>query len=275
MTVIVVFLLVIVGISGWWLAQHRLMSKPWLEQGLPEGLPGATPSTLPTAKVGLGVFLAVVGALFALFASAYFMRMELADWQAPPVPVLLWFNTGVLVLASVALHFAVVAARRGEDDVVRLALVTAGVTTIVFVPTIDDVTAPEWAEINAGIDLTMEVIAAAGWQISTANVTYNPLGTRFTPSIPGRDTVEDSSLTLPQDMEGDDIRMVLPRGTNGYIVIAHGGLVAGRPMDVWPVRVSSQGRPVTTEGTEIASIQVNMAIPAEPAENVAVPAAAS
>jgi cytochrome c oxidase subunit III len=132
MTVIVVFLLVIVGISGWWLAQHRLMSKPWLEQGLPEGLPGATPSTLPTAKVGLGVFLAVVGALFALFASAYFMRMELADWQAPPVPMLLWFNTGVLVLASVALHFAVVAARRGEDDVVRLALVTAGVTTFVF-----------------------------------------------------------------------------------------------------------------------------------------------
>ena len=41
---------------------------------------------MPTAKVGLGVFLAVVGALFALFASAYFMRMELSDWQTAPMP---------------------------------------------------------------------------------------------------------------------------------------------------------------------------------------------
>ena len=31
---------------------------------------------MPTEKIALGVFLAVVGALFALFASAYFMRME-------------------------------------------------------------------------------------------------------------------------------------------------------------------------------------------------------
>jgi cytochrome c oxidase subunit I len=41
---------------------------------------------LPTPKIALGVFLAVVGALFALFASAYFMRMEFVDWQAMPLP---------------------------------------------------------------------------------------------------------------------------------------------------------------------------------------------
>ena len=59
---------------------------------------------MPAAKVGLGVFLAVVGCLFALFTSAYFMRMGLSDWQAMPVPRLLWLNTGVLVLSSVALQ---------------------------------------------------------------------------------------------------------------------------------------------------------------------------
>jgi cytochrome c oxidase subunit 3 len=87
---------------------------------------------MPTAKIGLGVFLAVVGCLFALFASAYFMRMELSDWQAMPVPRILWFNTGVLLLSSVALQIAMVAVRRDQIDATKLALVTGGLTALAF-----------------------------------------------------------------------------------------------------------------------------------------------
>jgi hypothetical protein len=61
----------------------------------------------------LGVFLAVVGSLFALFISAYSMRMNMVDWRALPVPRLLWFNTGVLVMSSIALQWAHMAARSG------------------------------------------------------------------------------------------------------------------------------------------------------------------
>lgn len=150
-----------------------------------------------------------------------------------------------------------------------------GVTTVLFVPTIADITATTYAELDAGTDLTEEIIAAAGWQINSANVAFNPLGNTFSPSIPGRTSVDDSSLTLPQDLEGDDVRDVLPRGTNGNIVIMHGGFVEDRPMDVFPVRVRSLGKPITTEGTEIANIMVQFAIPAAPAEDVAIPAAAS
>ena len=83
MSVILVFLLVIAGIAGWWLSQQRLMSKPWLEQGIDRRISRhRIRHRMPTAKIGLGVFLAVVGCLFALFTSAYFMRMELSDWQA-------------------------------------------------------------------------------------------------------------------------------------------------------------------------------------------------
>ncbi|RWP29639.1 cytochrome c oxidase subunit 3 [Mesorhizobium sp.] len=132
MSVILVFLLVIVGFAGWWLSHQRLMAKPWLEQGLIGDIIGPEGSALPTAKIGLGVFLAVVGCLFALFTSAYFMRMALSDWQALPLPRVLWFNTGVLVLSSIALQCASVAARRGEIDAVRLGLVTAGLTALAF-----------------------------------------------------------------------------------------------------------------------------------------------
>jgi cytochrome c oxidase subunit 3 len=132
MSVILVFLLVIAGFAGWWLSHQRLMAKPWLEQGVIGDTVGLEGSALPTAKIGLGVFLAVVGCLFALFTSAYFMRMAVSDWQPLPLPRVLWFNTGVLVLSSIALQCASVAARRGQIDMVRLGLATAGLTALAF-----------------------------------------------------------------------------------------------------------------------------------------------
>jgi cytochrome c oxidase subunit 3 len=130
MSVIIVFLIILACLAGWWLSQQGLMSKPWLEQGVVGHLdqePG-----LPAEKIGLTVFLAVVGALFALFASAYFMRMELPDWQPLPVSRTLWLNTGVLVLSSVALHSAVIAARRRQMDMLRPALLVGGLTALTF-----------------------------------------------------------------------------------------------------------------------------------------------
>ncbi|MEC5321738.1 cytochrome c oxidase subunit 3 [Aurantimonas sp. A3-2-R12] len=132
MSVILVFLLVMAGFAAWWLSHQRMTAKPWLEQGPLGGFEGSDRSTLPTAKIGLGVFLAVIGALFALFASAYFMRMELSDWRPLPMPGLLWLNTGVLVLSSVALQFSLIAARSDEWHLVRLGLTAGGIAAVIF-----------------------------------------------------------------------------------------------------------------------------------------------
>ncbi|WP_011581801.1 MULTISPECIES: cytochrome c oxidase subunit 3 [Chelativorans] len=146
MSVILVFILVVAGFSFWWLLQHRVLSKPWLEHGVHAALPETDISNMPTAKIGLGIFLAVIGALFALFASAYFMRMEYSDWQAPPLPRILWINTGVLILASIALHCAVRAVRERRMGMTRLALVTGGFATLVFLT--GQLTA--WRDLSAG-----------------------------------------------------------------------------------------------------------------------------
>lgn len=132
MSVILVFLTVVIGFSFWWLAHQRILSKPWLEQGVHTALPETDVSRMPTAKIALGIFLAVVGSLFALFASAYFMRMEYADWQAPPLPRVLWLNTGVLILASAALACAVRTAREQRAGTTRLALAAAGFASLIF-----------------------------------------------------------------------------------------------------------------------------------------------
>jgi len=129
---IVLFLAVIAVIVGWWLSQQRLMAKPWLEEGPIDDFPGTGAMTLPAAKLGLGVFLAVVGALFTLFISAYSMRQNLADWRALPVPKLLWFNTGVLVLSSLALQWAYLAARRNDLEGVIIGLLGGGVSAVIF-----------------------------------------------------------------------------------------------------------------------------------------------
>jgi cytochrome c oxidase subunit 3 len=132
MIAVLVFLAIIVAIAGWWLAGQRLMSKPWLETGAAGVPPGTEAIDRPAIKVGLGIFLAVIGGLFALFISAYFMRMELPDWRALAMPRILWLNTGILVLSSVALHCAVIAARAGKLKALRQDLMAGGVAAVLF-----------------------------------------------------------------------------------------------------------------------------------------------
>jgi cytochrome c oxidase subunit 3 len=132
MSAILVFLALITGIAGWWLSRQRLMSKPWLEAGPVTAFPATEASAMHPAKIGLGVLLAVIGALFALLVSAYFMRMVYADWQAAPVPRILWLNTGLLVLASLLLQCAVYAAHQGQIDNLRLALLSGAAASVAF-----------------------------------------------------------------------------------------------------------------------------------------------
>lgn len=145
MTAIVLFMAGIAAIAGWWLSQQRLAAKPWLEEGVIGEFAGGSASPLPAAKIGLGVFLAVVGSLFALFISAYSMRMALLDWRSLPVPGLLWFNTGVLIVSSAALQWAQAASHRDDADSVLIGLLAGGVSAVVFV--IGQLLA--WQQLNA------------------------------------------------------------------------------------------------------------------------------
>jgi cytochrome c oxidase subunit 3 len=129
---IILFIVVIAVIVGWWLSGQRLTAKPWLEEGSIGEFPGTGAMTLPAAKIGLGVFLAVAGCLFTLVISAYSIRQNMADWRALPLPKLLWFNTGVLVLSSIALQWANVAVRRDDLEGVIVGLLAGGVSAVVF-----------------------------------------------------------------------------------------------------------------------------------------------
>jgi cytochrome c oxidase subunit 3 len=110
---------------------HLLTEKPW-EQGTVADSHDGSAFSLPTVTLGLRVFLAVVTVLFSLLVFAYDARMEAADWRPLAKPWLLWLNTAMLILSSVALQWARVSARRGQIDGVRVGLLAGGVCAFAF-----------------------------------------------------------------------------------------------------------------------------------------------
>ena len=137
MTIVTVFLAVVAAIVGWWLSRQRLASLPWLEVGVRAEFPRTQAVGLPPAKIGLGVFLAVACCLFALLSSAYVMRTDgvpdsLSGAGLLPPP-LLWVNSAMLGVSSIALQWASVSARRGQRDLMLGNLAAGGVAALGFV----------------------------------------------------------------------------------------------------------------------------------------------
>jgi cytochrome c oxidase subunit 3 len=132
MIVVVIFMVIMAALAGWWLSRQGLADKPWLVVGVIGDSGSARSSPRRIAKVGLGTFMVVAGSLFSLLVSAYSMRMGMADWRSLPMPTVLWFSTGLLMLSSIVLHTTVIAARRDELDAVRSGLLATVATSLAF-----------------------------------------------------------------------------------------------------------------------------------------------
>ena len=112
---------------------HELMVKPWVPaEGIVENLGDRDTTSRAARKLALRVFLAVVAVLFTLLVIAYAGRMAYEDWRPAPQLKLLWANTLVLILSSVALQWAQYSVRRGQMDAMRVGLLAAGAFTVVF-----------------------------------------------------------------------------------------------------------------------------------------------
>jgi cytochrome c oxidase subunit 3 len=124
-----------------WLLIRRLQEKPWTQQGILEGSQDGLTSSAP--KVGLWVFLGVVTSVFAVFIGSYFMRMDMSHggvaaeqmrmWTPVEEPKILWANTLVLVLASIAIQLAHGFSSSPDGRVkMRRYFNAAGILTMVF-----------------------------------------------------------------------------------------------------------------------------------------------
>lgn len=134
MTATLVFLALLMAAFVVWLVRQSINVRPWVaETSAAEGTP-FMPESATAPRIALGIFLAVVTSLFALCISAYLMRMEMAaNWQPVPTPGLLWFNTGMLVLASAFLQWSWHSVKAGNGRALRIGLTAGGLCTAGFI----------------------------------------------------------------------------------------------------------------------------------------------
>ena len=114
--VILLFMVGSAAFAGWWLPRQGLRASRGWRPAFAETVPQTGRSSLPTAKIGLGVFLAVAGSLFALLVSAYSMRMAMARLAAAAgCPGCSGSTRACWSLSSVALHWRAGGARARRE----------------------------------------------------------------------------------------------------------------------------------------------------------------
>lgn len=137
---------------------RQLTEKPWVQAEGPDLALDAGPSfDLPTVTVGLRVFLCVVAVLFSLLIAAYAQRMAFEDWRPAPQQWLLWLNTVLLVVSSIAFQWTSVSVRRRRLEDAKTGLVAAGAFAVAFLAG----QFLAWRQLNAMIvfDITNPAIA--------------------------------------------------------------------------------------------------------------------
>lgn len=82
--------------------------------------------------MGLMALLATVGMLFAAFTAALLVRRAGGDWVRIDLPGILWFNTGAIVLSSIAVEVARAWVRRGDTVGATNWLAGAGLLGMLF-----------------------------------------------------------------------------------------------------------------------------------------------
>jgi cytochrome c oxidase subunit 3 len=119
----------------WAVLVRYLLAQPWLAEGDPGFTKDIAALDQPPKKVALYAFLGVISSLFALFITAYVMRMDPThggDWFSIPKPGILWFNTLLLIYSSVSMqHAKTVSAMPGTKNLKR-ALTLGGLFALMF-----------------------------------------------------------------------------------------------------------------------------------------------
>ncbi len=132
MTITLVFLAALMATVVWWLVRQTVSVSPWIADSGTQPIENTRGLHVATLKVGLGVFLGVATSLFALFISAYMMRMEAHDWLMLEDPAILWANTAALIVASVFFQHANNLAKKQQLHKTLNPLLIAGLFTFLF-----------------------------------------------------------------------------------------------------------------------------------------------
>lgn len=83
-------------------------------------------------KFALWLFMITVVMIFAALTSAYIVRQAEGNWTVFELPTELWITTGVIILSSATMHWALMAAKKDNLETIKLAISITTVLGILF-----------------------------------------------------------------------------------------------------------------------------------------------
>ena len=125
----------VTAVVVWVLLVRKLTAKPWAHAGEIGDVRDIGAVEHPPVRVGLWIFLCVISSLFALFITAYLMRMDphhATDWYSVNKPSVLWLNTLFLVFSSLAMQWARSAEQMEQIYRLKTGLAAGGFFTLAF-----------------------------------------------------------------------------------------------------------------------------------------------
>ncbi|MCC5920508.1 MAG: cytochrome c oxidase subunit 3 [Cyclobacteriaceae bacterium] len=91
------------------------------------------PLSMHPQKFALWLFIVSVVMIFAALTSAYIVRQAEGDWLVFNMPSIFWFNTLVVALSSVSMHFAYIYAKKDNQNKLKFATAITAVLGFAFI----------------------------------------------------------------------------------------------------------------------------------------------
>ena len=111
-----------------------ISQKPWeASQSVLDNEHDGKTLAMSKAKLGVRTVMVVSTVLFSLFVVSYSDRMLVHDWKSLSQPLLLWLNTGILILTSVVFHKTKTLVDNNEFEKTKNALFVVGFLTFAFI----------------------------------------------------------------------------------------------------------------------------------------------
>jgi len=80
------------------------------------------PVSMHPKKFALWLFIVSVVMIFAGLTSAFIVRQAEGNWLDFELPKIFWFNSAVIILSSLTMHWAYLSAKKDQLDQLKLAL---------------------------------------------------------------------------------------------------------------------------------------------------------
>jgi len=92
----------------------------------------ARPLAMHPQKFSMWLFIMSVVMIFAALTSAYIVRQGEGDWRLFELPSILWANSAVIILSSIGMHWALLAAKRDNLQTVKTATIATSILGVSF-----------------------------------------------------------------------------------------------------------------------------------------------